>query len=76
MSASFEIQFTPDEKKEYVWDLVVETEREKFLVPIRAFGSFTFFFKFEALQKRGIPDPLCLEVLSNFREYRSKHHKL
>ena len=29
----------------------------------------------EALQKGGIPDPLWFVILSNFCEYRSKHHK-
>ena len=33
------------------------------------------FYQFEALRKGGNMDPGCLEILSEFREYRSKHHK-
>ncbi|KAL3860158.1 hypothetical protein ACJMK2_010318 [Sinanodonta woodiana] len=35
----FKIQFTPDEKKDYYHELVCTTEREKFIVPVRAIGA-------------------------------------
>ncbi|ETV98760.1 hypothetical protein H310_08827 [Aphanomyces invadans] len=40
MEISFQIEFLPQERKEYALDLVCCTEREKFLVPIRARGTF------------------------------------
>ncbi|KAF0682818.1 Aste57867_25117 [Aphanomyces stellatus] len=40
MELSFQIEFLPQERKEYAIDLVCCTEREKFLVPIRARGTF------------------------------------
>ena len=38
MTIEYIITFTPEEKKEYKCDLIVETEREKFIVPIIAKG--------------------------------------
>ena len=38
MTVEYIITFTPEEKKEYKCDLIVETEREKFIVPIRVKG--------------------------------------
>ena len=38
MSIEYIITFTPEERKEYKCDLIVETEREKFIVPIIAKG--------------------------------------
>ena len=35
----FKIQFTPEEIKDYTHELLCITEREKFLVPIRAIGA-------------------------------------
>ncbi|CAK4295658.1 unnamed protein product [Aphanomyces euteiches] len=40
MEVTFQIEFLPQERKEYTLDLVCCTEREKFLVPIRARGTF------------------------------------
>ncbi|RHY53725.1 hypothetical protein DYB38_002829 [Aphanomyces astaci] len=40
MEISFLIEFLPQERKEYAHDLVCCTEREKFVVPIRARGTF------------------------------------
>ena len=36
MTVEYIITFTPEERKEYKCDLIVETEREKFIVPIIA----------------------------------------
>jgi hydrocephalus-inducing protein len=38
MEISFIIKFSPEAKADYVYDLMVLTEREKFIVPIRAVG--------------------------------------
>lgn len=35
----FEIQFSPERKTDYKYDLIVVTEREKFIVPIIAIGK-------------------------------------
>ncbi|XP_055892829.1 hydrocephalus-inducing protein homolog isoform X5 [Biomphalaria glabrata] len=35
----FKVQFTPDEKKDYIHELTCITEREKFVVPIKAIGA-------------------------------------
>ncbi|KAL8270019.1 hypothetical protein Esti_006052 [Eimeria stiedai] len=37
MSATFVVTFHPSDQSSYAYDLVVETERERFLVPLRAF---------------------------------------
>ncbi|XP_075692913.1 hydrocephalus-inducing protein homolog [Rhinoderma darwinii] len=39
MPATFHIRFTPEENKDYIHELVCITEREKFVVPIRAIGA-------------------------------------
>lgn len=39
MEATFAITFTPDSEADFSWDLLVCTEREKFIVPIRARGA-------------------------------------
>ncbi|EDO47363.1 predicted protein, partial [Nematostella vectensis] len=39
MDTTFIIQFTPDEKKDYTHELICITEREKFLVPVKAIGA-------------------------------------
>ncbi|XP_044126636.1 hydrocephalus-inducing protein homolog [Bufo gargarizans] len=39
MPSTFRILFTPEENKDYVHELICITEREKFLVPIRAIGA-------------------------------------
>lgn len=39
MDTVFIIQFTPDEKKDYTHELICITEREKFLVPVKAIGA-------------------------------------
>ncbi len=33
------LKFTPQEQKDYFYDLICSTERERFVVPIRAIGS-------------------------------------
>ena len=38
MEISFLIKFSPEAKSDYSYDLMVLTEREKFIVPIRAVG--------------------------------------
>jgi hydrocephalus-inducing protein len=39
MEIQFIVRFSPEAKIDYNYDLVVETEREKFIVPIRAIGK-------------------------------------
>uniref|UniRef100_A0A8C8B419 HYDIN protein n=1 Tax=Otus sunia TaxID=257818 RepID=A0A8C8B419_9STRI len=39
MCSTFHIQFTPEENKDYFYQLTCITEREKFIVPIRAIGA-------------------------------------
>lgn len=39
MVTEFLIQFTPETKMDYSYDLVIVTEREKFIVPIRCIGQ-------------------------------------
>ncbi|NXK09844.1 HYDIN protein, partial [Herpetotheres cachinnans] len=39
MPSTFRIVFTPDENKDYFHQLICITEREKFIVPIRAIGA-------------------------------------
>ncbi len=38
METSYVIRFSPEAKTDYSYDLMVVTEREKFVVPIRAVG--------------------------------------
>ena len=39
METNFIIRFSPEAKADYNYDVVVETEREKFIVPIVAVGK-------------------------------------
>ncbi|XP_030060864.1 hydrocephalus-inducing protein homolog [Microcaecilia unicolor] len=39
MQSTFRILFTPDENKDYFHEVICVTEREKFVVPIRAIGA-------------------------------------
>ena len=39
LPTTFRIQFVPEEKKDYYHELICITERERFLVPVRAVGS-------------------------------------
>jgi len=38
MEISYVIKFAPEAKSDYSYDLMVLTEREKFIVPVRAVG--------------------------------------
>ena len=38
MEISYTIRFSPEAKVDYSYDLMIVTEREKFIVPIRAVG--------------------------------------
>jgi hydrocephalus-inducing protein len=38
MEISFIIRFSPETKSDFSYDLMIVTEREKFIVPIRAVG--------------------------------------
>jgi hydrocephalus-inducing protein len=42
MEIPFILKFTPEEKTDYIHNLICETEREKFIVPIRAIGARGF----------------------------------
>jgi len=39
MEISYVIKFSPNAKKDYIYNLEVITEREKFIVPIKAIGQ-------------------------------------
>ena len=39
MEACFIIKFSPEAKIDYNYDLVVVTEREQFIVPVKAIGK-------------------------------------
>lgn len=39
METNFIIRFSPESKSDYNYDIIVETEREKFVVPIVAVGK-------------------------------------
>lgn len=39
MDVSFILKFVPEEKKDYAYNIVCVTEREKFLVPVQAIGA-------------------------------------
>ena len=41
MEINYIIKFTPEAKIDYSYDLVATTEREKFIIPIRALGLKT-----------------------------------
>jgi hydrocephalus-inducing protein len=41
MEVSYIIKFTPEAKIDYSYDLIAATEREKFIIPIRASGQRT-----------------------------------
>ena len=43
MEVSYIIRFKPDARIDYSYDLCVVTEREKFVVPIRAIGVTALF---------------------------------
>ena len=43
MEIAFTVTFTPEERREYKYDLVCVTEREKFVVPIRVCGTKAVF---------------------------------
>jgi hypothetical protein len=47
MDAAVLVRFTPDAQKDYSCDVVIKTERETFLLPVRAIGT------------RGMANPLC-----------------
>lgn len=38
MEITYIVKFSPETKSDYAYDLIVITEREKFVVPIRAMG--------------------------------------
>jgi hydrocephalus-inducing protein len=46
MSVTYTLTFRPHEKKEYQCDLVVVTEREKFIIPVRVSSEKGLFFSF------------------------------
>lgn len=39
METTFQVRFSPDADRDFQYDLVCVTEREKFMVPIRTIGS-------------------------------------
>ena len=57
MQVSFILVFKPEEHVDYVCDLVCVTEREKFLLPIKAIGargnSNYSILKYDALRNIG-----------------------
>ncbi|XP_066439738.1 hydrocephalus-inducing protein homolog isoform X2 [Eleutherodactylus coqui] len=53
MASTFQVLFTPEENKDYFHELICITEREKFVVPIRAIGARAML---------DFPDQLCFSV--------------
>ena len=39
MEVQYVVKFSPEERVDYVHELICVTEREKFIVPIRAIGA-------------------------------------
>jgi hydrocephalus-inducing protein len=39
MEAIYTVHFKPDSRKDFQYDLICSTDREKFVVPIRAIGA-------------------------------------
>ncbi len=77
MEISFVVQFSPEAKIDYAYDLNIVTEREKFIVPIRAIGckavlDFPDTLDFDRVPvKHEVKKPV---IISNIGEKATKWH--
>ncbi len=75
MEIQFIIRFSPEAKIDYNYDLVVETEREKFIVPIRAVGKRAMIDFPDSLAFGNVPVKYVTEkpvIIRNLGEKTSK----
>ncbi len=75
MDIQFVIRFSPEAKIDYNYDLVVETEREKFIVPIKAVGKRAMIDFPDALDFENVPVKYVTEkpvIIRNLGEKTSK----
>lgn len=75
MDISFIIRFSPEAKIDYSYDLIVETEREKFIVPIRAIGKRAMIDFPDVLDFDNCPVKYCTEkpvIIRNLGEKTTK----
>lgn len=75
MEIQFVIRFSPEAKIDYNYDLVVETEREKFIVPIRAVGKRAMIDFPDSLDFGNVPVKYVTEkpvIIRNLGEKTSK----
>ena len=79
MEISFHVQFSPEAKVDYSYDLNVVTEREKFVVPIRAIGCKAVLDFPDTLEFGRVPVKHEIQkpvVISNIGEKVTKWHLL
>lgn len=75
MDIQFIIRFSPEAKVDYNYDLVVETEREKFIVPIKAVGKRAMIDFPDSLDFENVPVKYVTEkpvIIRNLGEKTSK----
>jgi hydrocephalus-inducing protein len=75
MEIQFIVRFSPEAKIDYNYDLVVETEREKFIVPIRAIGKRAMIDFPDSLDFENVPVKYVTEkpvIIRNLGEKTSK----
>jgi hydrocephalus-inducing protein len=75
MEIQFIVRFSPEAKIDYNYDLVVETEREKFIVPIRAIGKRAMIDFPDSLDFENVPVKYITEkpvIIRNLGEKTSK----
>jgi len=75
MEIQFIIRFSPEAKIDYNYDLIVETEREKFTVPIRAVGKRAMIDFPDSLDFGNVPVKYVTEkpvIIRNLGEKTSK----
>ena len=77
MEISYVIKFSPEAKIDYSYDLMVVTEREKFVVPIRAVGCRAMLDFPDALEFGLVPVKHTAEkpvMIRNIGEKTTKWH--
>ena len=61
MEVQYVVKFTPEERVDYVHELICVTEREKFIVPIKAVGARGIFHSIVAFELKTQP-PLTIRL--------------
>lgn len=77
MEISFEIKFSPEAKIDYSYDLNIVTERERFIVPIRAIGCKALLEFPDSLDFGRVPvkhETKMPVIISNIGETATKWH--